>query len=74
MPSMRKRYTATSLVPFSRCGFDRRCREDRRQSIDLDYFDAGGVERRKGKERRNPVEKREGWLRYTNWSSVYVGD
>ncbi len=71
---MRKRYTVMSLAPFSRCGFDRRCQDDRRQLIDLDYFEAGGIERRSGLERRRQDEKRDGWIRYTTWSSVYVGD
>ena len=31
---------------------DRRCEEDRRQVYDADYFENGGAERRKGKERR----------------------
>jgi len=71
---MRKRYSPFSMVTFSRCGFDRRCGDERRHSISLDYFDAGGIERRSNTDRRQGDEKRSGWLRYTRWSSVYVGE
>lgn len=59
-------------VRFQRSGFDRRTGDDRRQAYSVDYFDNGGVERRR-KERRVNGEKRSGWQRITNWSSVYIG-
>jgi hypothetical protein len=54
---------------------DRRSGNDRRQRYSLDYFEKGGKERRKKKkERRNPSERRDKWVRVTDWSSVYVED
>jgi len=71
---MKKKYYKTSLQPFLRSGFDRRSPDDRRQIHDLDYFDCGGKDRRQDLERRSTGELREDWVRYTQWSSVYVGD
>jgi hypothetical protein len=56
-----------------RAGIDRRCGEDRRKAHDVDYFLNGGVERRSWKERRAPGEWREGWVRVSEWSSMFVG-
>jgi hypothetical protein len=54
---------------------DRRSGEDRRDAYDLDYFREGGVERRKQNERRKPLERREGCIRVSDWSSICpVGD
>lgn len=54
---------------------DRRSGNDRRERYSLDYFEKGGKERRKKKkERRDPAERRDKWVRVTDWSSVYVDD
>jgi len=53
---------------------DRRSGEDRRQAYELDYFPGGGIERRSGKERRWPDERRDGWIRVSTWSSVCADD
>ena len=42
---------------------ERRTGKDRRSKYDLNYFNKNGVERRKGEERRRPLEKRKGWIR-----------
>jgi hypothetical protein len=55
---------------MSRLDMDRRSGDDRRQSYRLGYFMNGGVERRSGKERRLMGERRIGWVRATEWSSV----
>jgi hypothetical protein len=52
---------------------DRRGDRDRRQTYSLDYFMDGGTERRKYGERRVSEERRTGWIRVSQWSSVYVG-
>ena len=56
-----------------RSGIDRRCGKDRGKAHDVDYFLNGGVERRSWKERRAPGERREGWVRVSEWSSMFVG-
>jgi len=54
-------------------GIDRRSLYDRRQVHSLDYFLMGGFERRKIRDRRkNKIERREGWIRITDWTSVFV--
>jgi len=55
---------------MNRFAMDRRCGDDRRKSYLLGYFINGGVERRNGKERRLLGERRIGWVRATEWSSV----
>lgn len=49
---------------------DRRCGDDRREAYDLDYFQEGGAERRRGVERRRPAERRDSCMRVSQWSSV----
>jgi len=49
---------------------DRRSGEDRRDVYLVDYFAAGGPERRKHNERRRMNERREGCVRVSKWSSV----
>jgi len=56
-----------------RTGIDRRFGEDRRTAYDLDYYFKIGVERRSRIERRRRSEQRKGWMRVTDWISVYVG-
>ena len=51
---------------------DRRSGTDRRRLYDLDYFTEGGVERRRFKKRRSLLERRDGWLRVSEWRSVFV--
>jgi len=58
-----------------RTGFDRRTGVERRVSHDLDYFDKGGKERRKPiDQRRSRQEFRQGWVRYTDYSSVWLSE
>ena len=49
---------------------DRRSGDDRREAYDLDYFRDGGTERREQNERRQPLERREGCIRVSQWSSI----
>ena len=49
---------------------DRRSGDDRREAYDLDYFQSGKEERRKGQERRQAAERREGCVRVSQWTSV----
>lgn len=58
---------------MNRSGYDRRLGEDQRLVHDLNYFEAGGIERRIERERRRSPEKRIGWLRVGQWNSVPVG-
>ena len=53
---------------------DRREWGDRRKVYSLDYFLGGGVERRKGGDRRAPSERRSKWLRVGSWCSVFPWD
>jgi len=53
---------------------DRRSGEDRRQVHNLDFFAAGGRERRKELGRRDAEERRKNCIRISPWSSVCVGD
>jgi len=56
-----------------RSGIDRRCGKDRRKAHDVDCFLNGGLERRSWKEQRAQGERREGWVRISEWSSMFVG-
>jgi hypothetical protein len=58
------------MLNMNRFAMDRRSGDDRRKSYRLGYFINGGVERRSGKERRLLGERRIGWVRATEWSSV----
>jgi len=49
---------------------DRRSGEDRRLAYDSDYFQDGGLERRKHDDRRQPDERRGSCIRVSRWSSV----
>jgi len=49
---------------------DRRSGEDRRLAYDSDYFEDGGLERRKHDDRRQPDERRESCIRVSRWTSV----
>jgi len=54
---------------------DRRSGGERRQKYSLDYFAAGGVERRGGpsQRKRKGGEKRKNWVRVDLYSSAYCG-
>jgi|GEM_PF-5342523 len=58
----------SSLV--RRCGFDRRLGIDRRSKYRILYLLLGKPNRRKGNERRQQGEKRDGWVRSGKWTSV----
>ncbi|MEE8541084.1 MAG: hypothetical protein V3S66_05420 [Desulfobacterales bacterium] len=65
------RPTQETLNPVP--GIDRRSLYDRRQVHSVDYFLMGGIERRKiWSRRKNKIERRENWVRITEWTSVFV--
>jgi len=49
---------------------DRRCGDDRREAYELGYFAQGGIERRRGVESRTKDERRDKYVRTSQWSSV----
>ena len=49
---------------------DRRSGEERRQAYDSNYFENGGLDRRKNKDRRQGAERRSSYTRVSRWSSV----
>jgi hypothetical protein len=53
---------------------DRRSGEDRREIYNADYFENDGVERRSGKDRRQQGERRKGFIRVSEWSSICPDD
>jgi len=53
---------------------ERRSDHDNRIGQDKKYFANGGRERRKIIERRQPEERRDGWLRVGQWRSESVFD
>ena len=53
---------------------DRRSGEDRRQVYDTDYWDSRGIERRSAKDRRQPKERRDSYVKVSKWSSVCIND
>ena len=53
---------------------DRRSGEERREVYDADYWDSGGVERRKLKDRRQQKERRRSCVKVSKWSSVCPND
>ena len=53
---------------------DRRKGEDRRRVYDADYFENGGPERRKTRERRRRDERRKECVRVSKWSSICPDD
>ena len=59
---------------YNRRRTDRRSGWDRRQTHSLEYFANGGVERRSFKERRQTGELRKGWVRVSDWSSIYASN
>ena len=53
---------------------DRRSGQDRRQLYSIDYFSSGGPERRISGERRGIHERRAGWIRVGEWTSIRFDD
>ena len=53
---------------------DRRSGEDRRNVYDYEYWESEGIERRTKKDRRQPKERRNNWVRVSEWSSVCIRD
>ena len=51
---------------------DRRSGEEQRVVHSLDYFQEGNPCRRKGVDRRTNVERRDGYVRISEWGSVCV--
>lgn len=49
---------------------DRRSGEDRRAVYDSDYFENGGMERRRGTDRRQMEERRDNCIRVSDWTSI----
>ena len=74
MNATRDRTTVMADPPhLERSGLDRRAGDERRQMYDLNYFlERGGIERRERGDRRRNGEKRAGWVRVTQWSSICV--
>jgi hypothetical protein len=62
------------MLDSNQSGFDRRSGIDGRKAHDLEYLLNGGVERRAGEERRSKAERRKGWVRLCDYSSVYIGE
>ena len=61
-----------TIFYLKRSLIDRRECEDMRESHNLDYFEDGGKERRRHFERRKSGERRAGWIRVSQWRSVFV--
>lgn len=53
---------------------DRRSGEDQREGYSIDYFSKNGPERRKEKDRRKKIERREGCIQVSKWSSICVDE
>ncbi len=57
---------------YSRTGTDRRLGSDRRKLINCIPID-GIIDNRSGSERRRIIERRDGWVKVSRWSSAYLG-
>ena len=57
-----------------RSSTDRRSIKDRRKAFNFHSLFYRGEERRSKIERRSQPEKRDGWVRVSKWSSVYLQD
>ena len=73
MDAMLKKYRRSAAnLRVSDPYLDRRSSEDRRQHYSLAYFNRGGRERRiEDTERRKRSERRKGYVRISNWSSIF---
>ena len=57
-----------------RSKIERRSGKDRRRKLCIDRFFYKGPERRCADDRRTQTERRDGWVRSSKWSSVYLAD
>jgi hypothetical protein len=57
---------------IKRLASERRSGRDRRRFISMQRFSYNGPERRDAKDRRSRVERRDGWVRVSKWSSVEI--
>jgi len=55
------------MTEMIRSSLDRRSGTDRRRTYRLGLFLKGGVEKRRGNERRSRDERRKGWVRVGKW-------
>ena len=53
---------------------DRRSVKDRRRPYHLASLTYRGAKKRTGRERRSQIERRDGWVRVSKWSSVSLKD
>lgn len=58
------------MFALKRSFTDRRSGKERRKILRLDRLRYKGTERRADGDRREPVERRAGWVRITRWSSA----
>lgn len=58
------------IKPRSQSLIDRRSDEDRRDLYSIEYFDQGNPERRSYSDRRGNGERRKGYIRVGQWTSV----
>ncbi|MFZ7128479.1 MAG: hypothetical protein ACOWWM_20180 [Desulfobacterales bacterium] len=49
---------------------ERRTGRERRRSFSIGRFRYSGPDRRRRDERRSPLERRDGWIRVSKWSSA----
>ena len=57
-----------------RSKIERRSGKDRRKKLSLNRLFYYGTERRCTDDRRSQAERRDGWVRLSKWSSVYLAD
>ena len=62
------------MFESKRASSERRSGKDRRRFFSLDRFRYKGPERRIQKDRRFELERRDGWVRISRWSSVKMRD
>ena len=62
------------MSEIHRASSERRSGKDRRRIFSLHRFFYNGPERRVLHNRRSQEERRDGWVRVSKWSSVYMRD
>jgi hypothetical protein len=62
------------MSEIHRASSERRSGKDRRRIFSLHRFFYKGPERRLLPNRRSQEERRDGWVRVSKWSSVYMRD
>jgi hypothetical protein len=62
------------MTDIKRATSERRSGKDRRKRFTFDYFFYRKPERRKLTDRRLREERRNGWVRVSKWSSVFLRD